>query len=80
MSAIYINILFGSQSHLLMPLQINQSMGGKSLFSDEYFKNTKIRKEGSICSVNLFLKNSMKLLPNKSLGLRHKLVVKNVNS
>lgn len=62
-------------------------MGGKNLFSDVFGKNTKIRKEGSICSVNLFLKKLkaktktfMKLLPTKSLGLRHKLVVKNVNS
>lgn len=57
------------------------------LFSDECSKNIEIRKEGSICSLNLFLKNSStdhqmvcNLFPNKNLELRHKLVEKNVNS
>ena len=47
MSAFYTNKLFGFQSHLLIPLQINQSVGWEKLFSDEYGKNTEIRKEVS---------------------------------
>lgn len=87
MTAIYVNKLFIWSSKSLINTTTDKSIHGQEICSDEGSKNIEIKKEVSICSLNLLLKNSStdhqmacKLSATKNLRLRQELVEKNVNS